>query len=82
MQVARKPLRKVDMKWETPKLIILAYQQAHGACNPGSAETAGNCTVGPSAVGQKCETGGSAGNQCYDGGSATNKCGFGSIPKK
>jgi len=69
------------MKWETPKLIILAYQQAHGACNPGSAEIAGNCAAGPSAGAQKCETGGNAQNQCYSGGSATNKCGIGFDPK-
>ncbi len=62
------------MKWETTKLIMLAYQQAHGKCKPGSAEIAGDCTAGPTATGSKCLGGPSAIGKCKGGLVAQNRC--------
>ena len=60
------------MKWETPKLIMLAYQQAHGLCKTGSAETAGRCNLGPIAALAVCKDGGSAADRCKAGSVAGN----------
>ena len=74
VQVAREPYREDHMKWETPKLIMLAYQQAHGLCKTGSAETTGRCNAGPIASVSVCRSGGSAADRCKTGSVAGERC--------
>ena len=61
------------MKWQTPKLISLSEQQAHGKCQTGSGEGPGNCKNGPIASGASCRDGGSAQPSCKFGGGALVK---------